>query len=813
MALSEIWTMEPQGDPGSAVPLASLGVESLSLTRQSQAPATVTLSIPGALALTADWSVYAWESQWVIRRDGAVWYRGRVDQVPRVGMANSESVTITLRCVIWDLMRTPYVQEWDALQTTGAVAGVSFGRVRLGLSATGVRQTTKDAIAQVIAAAEVAGTSVVCSADSLPDLVVPTIEGRGKMCGELLRDLLRWHPGATMQTVSSEEGDTIVISHRDTAEAVALTIGERPLAGIPSLVKREDLAVDSVHVSYETSATQYAEITLEEDETPIVQSTPGLVVGSDIYPAESPLTRRSMRVDVMIPTNGDSSTAAAPNSPPQSHTVPVKTRPLPADGATNTEAKAFYLEHVGLKEFGLTAADLLLPAATVGDVVEHSVSFAHADDDPDDPMFEMPATINPASTPLWRPTTVSDFPRYLVSGQLGDWMNVKAAEVLCEATVGVLKTAVDAMSARKRRIFMGRYRPEARTYTSADVWLIQATVRVVATTAQTRSYPGQPSKQSASSPTTATGGSATQALADAIIPDLARRLYEDRATAPWEGSIELAHEEPGGTSYLGKVLSLVSPDRPEWATMRALIQSESIDVTGGRTTLQIGPPNHLEQGDWIALHRAARRLDEERSRMAGSSPPANSAPSATPSQDGDGGVFVPSFTPKFELRTSPSREPRLWDLKIVDADAGTVEIIRPGTIIKDFANLSVALPVTDADNTWTVTAGHKIWITLTGPADTPVATMESGSTWTDSPAPVETTGSAGTAAFAATRYVLWEFVSEAEDGGSDIQIKAGLFARPIGENTHFLRGGTTYHQAGNRPFWVHFLMPYHRVIS
>jgi hypothetical protein len=811
MAISDIWTIEPQGSPGSAVTLASLGVQSARISRESQTPAVLSLSIPGELALTMDLVPWVWDSQWVLRRSGVVAYRGRLDLVPRMADADSSSIALTFRCVIRDLMQTPYVQEWTSLATSGGTTGVSFGRVRLGVDNEGNRQTTKDAIAQVIAAAAIAGTEVSIDATALPDLIVPTIEGRGKMCGELLRDILRWHPGAMMQTVSSEEGDTILISYRETAEAVTFTIGEPPLSGVPKLVKREDLAVDSVHVSYEAQATQYRSVTLAEGDEPIIQSDPRLVVGTDVYPADAPLTRRSMRVDLAAPSP-DGGGVSSGGFGPQPHWVPVKTRPLPPTGSYADEARKFYLEHAGLKEFGLTHEDIRMPVTEVGDVKPHTVSFAHPNDDPDDPMFEMPAAINPDSTPLWKPASVSDFPRYLRSGSLGDWMNVKAAEVLCEATIGVLKSAVDAMSARRKAIFFGRYKPRPGNYESATVWMIQATVRVVATTARTRNYPARPTTSTGGEAPT-TGGSATQALADVMIPDLAEKLYADRAVAPWEGSISLLEEHAGAQRYLGKVLNLEAADRPEWATMRALIQSESVDLTTGATDLQVGPADHLEPADWISLHRATRRLDDERGRVGYSPQPPLGDTEAEEPEEGDGGAFFPSFGPRFELQiATPIIEEQLWDLEVVDAEAGAVKMLRPGTIIKDFADVKVGLSVGSIGSTFNVAAGDKMWIKITGAANAPVATLETGSSWTDSPAPVQTASSGVSAAFEAYRYFFWEFRAD-QERPTDIRIKEGLYARRLGQDAHFLREAITYHQPGNAVFTSHILREYHGVLA
>ncbi len=152
----------------------------------------------------------------------------------------------------------------------------------------------------------------------------------------------------------------------------------------------------------------------------------------------------------------------------------------------------------------------------------------------------------------------------------------------------------------------------------------------------------------------------------------------------------------------------------------------------------------------------------------------------------------------------------LWDLD-VDSTFGRVQVINQGTIIKDFSSLTQQLSISNRDNIWSPSVGQKLFIKITGPALAPVATMEIGSNWTDYPAPVETTSSGENATFAAYRYVLWEFVGSQLD--NDIRIENGLYGRRVCESTNFLRGGTTYHKEGDRPFWTHILYPYHRALT
>jgi hypothetical protein len=154
----------------------------------------------------------------------------------------------------------------------------------------------------------------------------------------------------------------------------------------------------------------------------------------------------------------------------------------------------------------------------------------------------------------------------------------------------------------------------------------------------------------------------------------------------------------------------------------------------------------------------------------------------------------------------------LWDIEIFDAEEGIVKIKNAGTIIKNFSNLSVPLEVENIDSEFEVAANEYLYIKITGAADLPVATLESGPAWEDHPAPVETTNSGETAAFASYYYPLWQFLSESSSS-NDVGIKEDLFAKRLVANTNFLRGGTTYHKDGDSPFWIHFLMPYHGLIS
>jgi hypothetical protein len=151
-----------------------------------------------------------------------------------------------------------------------------------------------------------------------------------------------------------------------------------------------------------------------------------------------------------------------------------------------------------------------------------------------------------------------------------------------------------------------------------------------------------------------------------------------------------------------------------------------------------------------------------------------------------------------------------WDIEVVDADAGSVKIFC-GTIIKTASDLTGQITITGATNTFTPSASQVARLKLAGTFDAPTATLEVAGDWTDYPAAYETTSSGATAALAAYFYPLWEFVSTPD--ADTIPIKSGVHARKLVGPHHFLRNSAAYHEAGNKPFAVPFLVPYHRALT
>lgn len=754
--ISDLWTLEPDGEPGSAATLAALGVVAATLERASQSAAVLSLSWARGDGLTCDWSAYAWESRWVLRRDGEVYFRGRVaTPARRSGDAGGERVSIALRDAWWDLERTPYTQEW-AHCTASALGVATTSRARLCLAADGERETTAEALATVLAAAAAAGTWLALDVSGMTPLTPPPIEGLDRMCSQLAADLLRWHPECAAWIEPGEAGDTLVVRDLAAAPVVTVDLGAAPLAAL-DLARRDDLVVDSVHVHYESEIPRSASVVDGDADAPeTIRVRPRLAVHSDVWPRGAAVTRRSMVLTIPVP----SAPAASPPAPPEPHRQPVKTRPLPATGDYDAPAEKFWLKALRLESLGLGPDDIKLPTTTVGDIAVHTVAFAHPEDDPDDPLFEQPSAINPASKPLWRPPSVADFPRYLVSGQLAEWMKVEAAEVVCTATVAVKKSSVDALGDRDKAVFMA-LEPRSATVQSIPAYLVEARAVVVATTAKTRVYKNYPA---AGTGDVAADNSAAHAAAldDAVIPGLAEALYVARSSAPWEGSVDLSAEEAGATRHLGSVLRLVHADRSDWTAMRALVQSESLDLASGSARVGFGPADHLSPQDFIALHQAAHPPRGD------GAPPPPPRPPAADEEDGsedepdlDGGVYPPTVAPVREVSTVALGGAARWDLAMTDTDE--VKVARAGQIKRTSAlDGSGAISIDSVGSSFAVADGDFLVLEIERDLTT---TLNLRSTWDGYPMPVDTEESTPGGVWVMTKYYfpLWYFSAAKPD--------------------------------------------------
>jgi len=75
-------------------------------------------------------------------------------------------------------------------------------------------------------------------------------------------------------------------------------------------------------------------------------------------------------------------------------------------------------------------------------------------------------------------------------------------------------------------------------------------------------------------------------------------MQESQGWTPYAGTLAIEEEEAGGTRYRGCKVNLTGA-LPEYATMGALVESETLDLDTGRTTLGLGAPARLDYRTFV----------------------------------------------------------------------------------------------------------------------------------------------------------------------------------------------------------------------
>ena len=125
---------------------------------------------------------------------------------------------------------------------------------------------------------------------------------------------------------------------------------------------------------------------------------------------------------------------------------------------------------------------------------------------------------------------------------------------------------------------------------------------------------------------------------------LAKTIYESRQLLSYEGSIVLKGQDLVNLANpIGNVFN-ISGGEPEWAAMRAEVQTCVENTATAATTLTVGAPNHLGPSDLAALLQANRlrqyvSLADSLGRTTGGAaiPPQNPVPPQPPSPPKGGG--------------------------------------------------------------------------------------------------------------------------------------------------------------------------------
>lgn len=159
----------------------------------------------------------------------------------------------------------------------------------------------------------------------------------------------------------------------------------------------------------------------------------------------------------------------------------------------------------------------------------------------------------------------------LPGGSITDWMKDKRG-IVSEEQIFTVQVVADVPR-------------EGGGYTRVGQWpnLVTLTTRILATNAQTQKY------------AYATEWSFEKKEEKPY--GLPAQLLSGHTLLPYQGGVTVVEEEAALTVTTRNALNLACEKRPEWAGMRALVQSVDVDITSGRSRLTIGMPKQLGRGD------------------------------------------------------------------------------------------------------------------------------------------------------------------------------------------------------------------------
>lgn len=740
--ISNIWTLQAASG-GPEKTLSAWGFTSINgPVSINQGVSTVSLGLSADDALTME-DLWEWETELILRRDGAIYWRGYLDTTPRSLSPRSEGASYELKGHWWLLERLDYRQNWTALLGTGALGPVRTGRVALGRD---VEVPLAGPMFDELAAfCATMGVTLEIDYSDLPDQVLPVIEGHNRTVAELIREILKWFPGVTLVPVYGADGTSYYVMPASTAPVTEISIGSRPLSDLTRIRSLPEIQVDAVQIIYETTAP-YSEYEESGEETiGGFLASNALVAATDTFPIGAPITRKSLTITLPHPQ--------LPLPPePQKTYHPVVAETYPENGAVDAAAERWWLDKSGLAALGLTEEAILLTTGTTGETAHRVIL------DPSEPPEEAPSPINPSSTPVWRPDAVTDVPRELISGALSDWMNVKAVKLFAEATIAVSKAAVDALTAENKAAFL-RKRPRAGKIGSADVWMLEGRYTFKGTNAVTKVYERTLSIDSGNVTDATTALTASQnaylgAVSSAVVPGLAERLYNELSPLHYAGSLTLTAQEVPAGNLFGARISLIHPARPEWASMSAMVQEVRPDIASGEVTITFGPAPTLSAQDWVALHAAARKMQDRRLAAASSPQPDESGDLSAGSGSNNNPVVMPQIFPESAFSIDGGGDQsRMWDIVPDTGDTFTLFtpiIIKSDSDVTDEIEVTVE-PFTPAVGQWIVVAIDATYA--------PVAGMVS--TWASYPSSYEFDGTD----FVKSTIRLWKLVAP-ETAGS-----------------------------------------------
>jgi hypothetical protein len=168
--------------------------------------------------------------------------------------------------------------------------------------------------------------------------------------------------------------------------------------------------------------------------------------------------------------------------------------------------------------------------------------------------------------------SVGRLPRRLTKGTIADWMKNGALAVQAQEELVQCLVNITQKNGRK-----DLNRPLTLTMTTTD--------------ASTGEYQNVQATQ----------------FAEPIPEGLQDALFAAVSALHYQGTAKIKELFVTGVAGLGNAVNIIGRvDRPEWATMRAMVQEVSFELDFGITNISFGPPQHLAVADMVTLLQVNR---------------------------------------------------------------------------------------------------------------------------------------------------------------------------------------------------------------
>ena len=272
--MSAIWSIV-DGD-GTEKSVADWGLCELTRERVNQMPDVVTFRAAGTLS-DAD-PIFAHGSTVLVKRNGVIWFYGRVVTVPGRAAAKVEEQFYRVAGPWWYLENLVFQQVWQTTNGTDAtLVATNKSRLILSQKADGTKLGTGAAIAEVLAYATARGVPITVGTIT-PNAIAPYAEALDRSCAEVIRDFLRWTPDAmTAFDYTTSPYPTLSIHRRADAASLALPAYGAPISGL-ELTPRHDLQAPAVVLKFE----QTNDIDNDTFTSLIVQAAPSTATGDEL---------------------------------------------------------------------------------------------------------------------------------------------------------------------------------------------------------------------------------------------------------------------------------------------------------------------------------------------------------------------------------------------------------------------------------------------------------------------------------------------------------------------------------------------------